>query len=163
MSARLRLRVLAFAVAVALPPLARAGTAESFDNGAASITFPRGTPVALGRTDPIWVLKEGGEAFIASASDEPQNPELKAMIRSCPASAQGENAQGRVTARCWEEGGDPVKEVSTAISAGDGGLMVVRIMAHAGRTYQAQYVRHGGFGPISADGAAFLASLHAAR
>jgi hypothetical protein len=152
--------VLALAVLAAAPTAAWAGTVEPLDGGAASVTFPRGAPQAVGRKDVIWAVRDGVEAFTATSSEEPANPELRAMLRTCPKSAEGENAQGKITTRCWESDGDPVKEVTIASHIGDGGLMVVRTEAHAGRTYQLEYVRRGGAGPISADGERFLDSLH---
>lgn len=137
----------------------RAETSEPLDGGRANVVFPRGAPVTVGRKDPVLTVRDANEAFVAAAWDEPSSAELKSAFRTCPATMK--TAQAKITARCWEIDGDPVKQVTTAIANGD--LIVVRLIAHAGRIYQAQYTRHGGAGPISDDGDRFLASLQVSR
>jgi hypothetical protein len=106
----------------------------------------------------MWSVKDGNESFIAGSLEVPSSPELDQAFKSCPTPPVEEDEQGRISCRTSEADGDPVKEVTTSVANGD--LMVVRIIAHAGRTYQAQYTRRGGSGPISADGERFLDSLH---
>jgi hypothetical protein len=152
-----RLRALALAAVITLPSLAHAASVRPLDDGKASVTFPRGTPAAQGRGETLWTVKDGAETFLAGGIPTPANPDLVTRMRACPAPV--ESAQGKLSCRTWEQDGDLAKETRTELPSGD--LVVVRLLFHDGRSYEAMYSRRGGAGPISADGAAFLNSLRA--
>lgn len=148
----------AAAASVLLITPAAGETPQALDSGAASVSFPVGTPQRLDGAGDVWTVSRADETFTALAAPAIPGPDADRALRTCPAPPPpGEPQPAAIACSVAEDEGDVVKQISVARPGG--ALFAQRMILHNGRIYQAQYVRRGGAGAPSAEGQRFLASL----